>query len=361
MEEMMRRDRNVTKWLVLTVGFMSAVTPAFAGPAGNQGDVLAKYYSSSSVFQIDANQNFVWDGTAGGDASASVAPAAGAGTPLAGNAGAPCKQVGGSSVFCDANRNGVWNGNAGGDLAATFASGAGSGTILFADLNTDGTDELVKFYGGVGATNFFQADSNQNNVWNGTGGGDKVFNVAPSVAGGVPFICDCDGNGTIELGKYVAATSEFYIDLNNNGVWNGNGGGDRAGTFAAGAGAATSFLFANLSGAVDSADELIKFYGGVGATNFYQIDANNNFGWNGTGGGDAVGSVAPAAAAGAACAIDLDGNGTSVLCKTISGVSSVFADLNGNLAWDGNAGGDKASTFAQGAGPGAFVILKKAP
>jgi len=353
----MRRNWSFIGSVGFAVGLVSAATPALAGPPPAQGEVIAKFTSATSLFQIDLNQNFIWDGGAGGDATAIVAPGAGVGSPVVGDAGAPCKQVGASSVFCDKNRNGTWNGNAGGDLSAVFAAGAGAGTIFFADLNGDGTEEMVKFYNGVGATNFFQVDTNQNTIWNGSAGGDSVVNIAPSVAGGVPFACDCDGNGTIELGKYVAATSAVYVDLNNNGIWNGNAGGDKSATIAVGAGPATTFLFGNLAGS--AAEELIKHYASLGGSEAFQVDLNNNFAWNGGAGGDGVASLSPGAGAGVPCTIDLDGDGTTVICKWIGASSSVFADLNGNRAWNGNAGGDKAATFAAGGGAGVFVVLKK--
>jgi hypothetical protein len=340
----------------LAAALLFPAAAALAGPPGGQGEVFAKYYTNlggNDLFQIDLNQNLAWNGTGGGDAVALVSPGSGPGTPIAGPDGAPCKVVT-TFVYCDLNRNGAWNGNGGGDLAANFSPGAGAGTILFADLNNDGTEELIKYV--PGAPDFFQIDDNQNNVWDGTAGGDKVASVAPSVGAGTPFVCDCDGNGTIEVAKWVGGASTVFVDLNNNGVWNGNGGGDRSFAFAAGAGTGT-FVFANVAGS--AAYETNKYYGNLGGSDVFQIDLNNNNVWNGGAGGDAAAVLAASAGAGTPCAIDLEGDGTKALCKTITANSQIFVDKNGNFAWNGNGGGDGAGSLAPGAGTGTFVILKQ--
>ena len=352
----MRRDRYVMQGFALAAALVLVSATAQAGPPGGQGEIVGKYYNNlggNDLFQIDLNQNLAWNGTSGGDAVAVVAPSAGSGRPFGGRDGAPCKQVT-TQVFCDLNRNGAWNGNGGGDLAANFSPGAGNGILSFADLNNNGTQEIIKYV--PGTPDFFQVDDNENNAWNGTGGGDKVFNVAPSIGTGVPFVCDCDGNGTLEVGKWVPTASTVYIDLNGDGVWSGNGGGDRSFAFAAGAGVGT-FVFANVGGS--TADETIKYYNNLGGSDVFQIDLNNNNVWNGGGGGDAAGTVAPGAGVGLPCAIDLEGDGTKALCKTNANTSQVFVDKNGNFTWQGNGGGDAAGSIAPGAGAGTFVILSQ--
>ncbi len=322
--------------------------PAGAAQAGTTGpaQVIAKYYSTLDQFQVDANGNYVWNGAGGGDSVTIVAPGAGGGTPLVGDDGELCKVVG-TQLFCDRNQDGNWDGNAGGDLSANFASGSGVGIFLFADTTADGVKEIVKYAGDA-----FQVDANQNGVWNGSGGGDETHLVAPGAPDGVPFACDCDGDGDVELGKAVTATSQVFVDLNNNGAWDGSGGGDLSTTFASGAGPGV-FLFANVNGTVG--DDIVKYDTTVGANDGFLVDQNGNRVWNGAGGGDKVVLVAPGAGAGAPCAIDDDGNGTSVLCKTTA-VSQVFIDDNGNGTWDGAGGGDVSTSFAAGAGAGIFLV-----
>jgi hypothetical protein len=348
MGDVMRRKFSVISPLALGVLLWIPAGAAHAGTTG-PAQVIAKYYANlggSDLYQVDTNGNYVWNGTAGGDSVTSIAPGAGPGLPLVGDAGELCKVVG-TQVFCDRNGDGNWDGNGGGDLAANFSPGAGVGIIFFADTTGDGVKEIVKY-----VNNAFQVDANQNNAWNGPAGGDEVQQVAPGAAVGVPFACDCDGDGDIELGKVVTATSEIFIDLNNNGVWDGNAGGDLATSFSSGAGPGT-FVFANLTGT--AADDIAKYFSNLGGSDIFQVDLNGNRVWNGTAGGDGVAQIAPGAGAGTPCAIDDDGDGTSRLCKTTA-ASQVFIDDNGNRTWDGNAGGDIASSFASGAGAGTFVI-----
>ena len=338
----MRRVFAVIWPLCLGMVLWLSAGAALAGTTG-PAQVVAKY-TNGDLFQVDANGNFVWNGTAGGDKVTTVAPGAPNGTPLVGNDGELCKSVG-SDLYCDANGNGTWNGNAGGDLATSFAASAGAGTFLFADTTGDGVKEIVKY-----VNDTFLVDANQNNVWNGTAGGDQVQSVAPGAPDGVPFACDCDGDANVELGKVVTATSDVFIDLNGNGSWNGNAGGDSATSFAS-AGGAGLFVFANVNATLG--DDISKYYD---AGDFFQVDENGNRVWNGTAGGDQVCSVAPGAASGAPCAIDPDGDGSSALCKTTA-ASEVFVDKNENCVWNGNAGGDVAATFAGSSGAGLFVVL----
>jgi hypothetical protein len=343
--------------LATLVGLCFSATTGLAGPPnGGPGDIIAKYYSNlggSDLYQVDDNGNFVWNGSGGGDSVTLIAPGQGAGIPLVGDDDALCKSIG-TLVFCDQNRNGVWEGNGGGDLATNFSPGAGTGPFLYADTTGDGVEELIKYL----ATDVFQIDANQNSTWNGPGGGDAVAVVAPGAGPGIPFSCDCDGNGTTELGKVITADSTIFIDLNNNGVWDGNGGGDVATGFAGGAGTGT-FVFANVNGV--AGDDINKYYDNLGGSDLFQVDENGNRTWNGTGGGDRVSIIAPGAGPGVPCAIDPEGDDSDVLCKTISSTSQVFADLNNNGVWEGNGGGDLASSFAPGAGAGTFVTTSPPP
>ena len=121
------------------------------------------------------------DGSGGGDSVVFVAPGQPAGTPLVGDSGELCKAVD-SLVFCDRNQNGLWDGNGGGDLATNFAPGAGEGSFLFADTTGNGVKELVKYVPDLSGADAFLIDANENNVWDGSGGGDAVHFVAPGAA-----------------------------------------------------------------------------------------------------------------------------------------------------------------------------------
>ena len=62
----------------------------------------------------------------------------------------------------------------------------------------------------------YLVDDNENNIWNGGGAGnDLTYFLAPGAGPGTPFSCDCDGNGTIEIGKYLSSGSSLFMDLDN--------------------------------------------------------------------------------------------------------------------------------------------------
>jgi hypothetical protein len=345
----------------LAFGLAVALVPAgaLAGPPTNFGEVVAKYVPATpDFFQVDRNGNFAWNGSGGGDQVVFVAPGAGIGTPAAADVGMSdgdelCKVItSGSLVFCDKNGNGTWDGNGGGDFGTAFSPGAGDGTIFFVDIDGDGIDQIVKYFSNLGGVDLFQIDANQDGSWNGTGGGDQVAFVAPGAGPGTPFACDCDGNGTMELGKTTDG-STLLVDLNNNLAWDGNGGGDLGSAISPGAGMGT-LLFADTDGT--NGDNAIKYFDDLGGVDLFQVDENGNFVWNGTGGGDAVVFIAPGVGSGIPCAIDPEGDGTKVLCKTTTG-SGVYADANGNGTWDGNGGGDVGSLFSPATMNGGFVTV----
>jgi hypothetical protein len=210
---------------------------------------LVKYVPGTpDFFQVDDNENNVWNGTGGGDKVVSVAPGAGPGVPFVCDcAGNGTLELGKyvpatSTVYVDLNNNGAWNGNGGGDRAFSFAPGAGEGTFLFANLGGSDAYETIKYYSSLGGSDVFQIDLNNNNVWNGNGGGDATAVVAPGAGAGEPCVIDLEGSGTYVLCKIKSDTSTVFIDKNGNRAWDGNGGGDAAGAFAPGAGTGTFVL-----------------------------------------------------------------------------------------------------------------------
>ena len=77
-----------------------------------------------------------------------------------------------------------------------------------------------------GALGFFTLDSNGNYAFDAT---DKTRQFG--LAGDYPVAGDWDGNGTIKLGVFRcpapgAGVCTWYLDDNNNGVWDGTFGGD---------------------------------------------------------------------------------------------------------------------------------------
>lgn len=368
----MRRSFNEIYAAGVIVALLMA-GPALAGSTGPSGEIIAKFVvhldgvggTSPDGYLVDNNANFIWDGGAGGDSTTIIAP--GTNDPamraISGKDDALCKYLSNASatlVFCDQNKNGVWDGNGGGDVSTNFSPTTGAGVVFFADVNNNGTKEMIKYVPNLsGGQDAFLIDWNENNAWDGSVT-DRTWRVAANSGTGEPFACDCDGNGTIEIGKYIPASGSVLIDLNNNGVWDGNGGGDGSSTFSVGTGGVgTSIVFGEMGDTGVLGDVLSKYVpdgdgAGPGASDLYQVDLNGSRVWDG-GVTDQNAVVAPGTAPGTPNIINPDGLG-DVLMKTRDD-SQVFVDLNGNFTWDGNGGGDSSSTYSTSSGPGQYVVI----
>lgn len=322
-------------------------------PTSNQCDI-AKGIGGASIVYFDLNQNGLWNGVGGGDDDAVMNAAAGAGNMILGDwngdgvadAG---KQVG-TSYSIDLNGNKVWDGNGGGDRNSNFGAAFGAGTAVVGDWDGDGSDDIGTY---VAGTNTFYLDANGNGVWNGGGaGGDIVSAFAAFAGAGVPVIGDWNDDGEDDIGRYVGTS--FYLDMNGNGVWDGNVGGDRVTNFAASFGTATPIV-GDWDG--DGDDEIGAYIAG---TSTFLLDLNGNGLWNGGGaGGDLNVAFANFLGAGTPVVCDWDGDGDDNPGRVVT--TSFIIDLNGNNAWDGNGGGDRNSNFAIGGAGTNFGAVIVAP
>lgn len=184
-----------------------------------------------------------------------------------------------STFQVDANRNGTWDGDAGGDRTTQIAAYLGPGEPLVGDWNGDGYDDA-----GVRVGNVFALDLDGDGVWEGNAGGDRATSFAASFGPGAAIVGDWNGDGRDQIGVFLSEDVRFLLDANGNGVWDGTGGGDE-----------------NVV--------LAKWYG-ISAGRIPLVGD-----WNGDG-GDAVGLT--------------------------TGSGRLYLDLNGNHQWDGAAGGDFA-------------------
>jgi hypothetical protein len=162
---------------------------------------------------------------------------AGAGAPIVGDwnndgVDSPAKVVPPSNNFIiDTNGNFGWDGNAGGDNNIFFAPGQANATPIVGDWDGDGDDDIGLYTAG----DLFFLDLNDNLVWDGNAGGDANVSFAAFAGVGTPLICDWNGDGSDDIGKVIG--SNYILDLNGNRVWDGNVGGDRSSFFGQGFGA----------------------------------------------------------------------------------------------------------------------------
>jgi hypothetical protein len=322
--------------LLLALGVLPAST-SLAGPSTGAACGIGKFVSSTSVFYYDVSGNGLWGGIAGGDASLVLAASEGAGGGFLGDFNGDgiddgAKQVGTKFQY-DKNGNRVWDGNAGGDNNRDFGPGLGTGTPL--SFNNGGPEVAGRYIAG---TSTFHIDLNGNSQWNGNAGGDLGAAFAASFGAGVGVVADFNGDGDDDIARVVGA--DWYIDQNDNNAWNGAAGGDLKRTFL---GSVQPYTPITGDWDGDGDDDLGAFANGT-----HYLDLNGNGVWDGVAGGDVSVNFAGGVigTGGSPLVCDFDGDGDDDIGKVVDDKYAV--DLNGNLAWNGAAGGDRQSRFAIG-------------
>ena len=180
---------------------------------------------------------------------------------------------------------------------------------------------------GVWRAGKFYIDANQNRLWNNTTGGDQLFSFGATTD--LPLTGDWNGDGITDIGTWRAG--KFYLDANGNRAWNNTSGGDFLISF----GATTDLpITGDWNG--DGLTDIGAFRNGK----FY-LDANGNRKWDGTTGGDQLISFGTAG--------DLpvigDWNGDEISDIGIIRNGKFYLDANGNRAWNNIAGGDAYFNF----------------
>lgn len=347
---MMSFDRNI---LITTIAGISLLVAgsAYAGPGpGGVACNIGKATANGDV-NLDVNGNRSYDGTSGGDANFALAafdPApesfipgnfAGAGVD------AVARYVTSTSTYIDLNSNFVWDGIAGGDRQFFFAPGRGMQTALGGDWGINGNDAWGIY---DGSADEYLLDLNDNGVFDGNSGGDRFFALAGDAGPGTPFSGDFNGGGADGTGKLVGPSNNFIMDINANGIWEGNAGGDFNGFFAPGS-VNSIPLMGNWDGSTDGSKEIGLY---DPATDRFMLDLNGNKVWEGNVGGDVLIVLAAASGPGIPVVCDWNGDGKDNVAKVVGTNSNWIMDLNGNQAWDGNAGGDFNGFFGSGSGTG---------
>lgn len=335
---------------VVSVGVLAATT-AFAGPPpSGAACVLGKGGpGNGGLAKIDLNDNRMFDGTAAGDANFGLASFdSGPGSVFVSGdwAGAGSPQVArytdSTATYVDLNGNYAWNGNAGGDLVFFFAPGQGQQQAVIGDWNMDAADEWGTYNN---STRAFRLDKNGNGAFDGVPT-DANFAIAANQGDGIGVAGDWNGTGRDCAARLIAPNNNWVIDLNCNDAWNGNAGGDHNGFFAPGQSNSLP-LVGDWDG--DGDDDI-----GVYNPNNDQffLDLNDNLTWDGNAGGDKNIVIAFADGAGQPVVCDWNGDGSDNVGKLIGTSAQFTTDLNGNNQWDGNAGGDFNGFFGPGSGSG---------
>jgi hypothetical protein len=337
------------KFLVGSLAGLSVMASgvAFAGPApGGAACDIGKGITPSAVLDVNSNRSF--DGVGGGDANFAIAAFdAGADSILGANLVGTGQDVAArytdsTATYVDANGNYSWDGVSGGDESFFFAPGQGFQTPVVGDFSQLGTDQWGLYNT---TSDAFVLDLNDNRAFDGISGGDANYSLAFSSGPGIPFVGDFDGDGAVETGKLIGPSNNFVIDLNGNNVWDGNSGGDFSGFFAPGQ-ANSVPVIGDWNG--DGSDDIGIYTPG----DEFQLDFNGNLVWDGVSGGDRNVVLSFASGAGIPVICDWDGDGSDEPAKIVGADSNWIMDLNGDLIWSGNSGGDFNGFFGPGSGTG---------
>lgn len=322
-----------------------AVLLLFAPSAARAACQIGSFDAATSIFFLDLNDNGIWDGVAGGDASSEIASFAGPGISIVGDWNGDgvddTGKVVGTRFYLDLNGNRDWDGNAGGDRNTDFAPSFGAGTPVVGDWNGDGADEIGVYM--PGGEPRFLLDATGNGVWNGKAGGDRNGNF-PAV--GSPLIANWNGD---RYGNDVIAVapSGFLIDANGNFAWNGNGSsnGDPHDV-----NASFRIPYAPSGPRLAVAGDWFGIgrdtpgvYYPLDSTFF--LDGNGSFGWDS---GDGFGQLGLFTGTGTPLVCDWDGDGDTDIGKVVGG-NRFLLDRNGDRYWNGTLHGDRSTVFDVGA------------
>lgn len=232
-----------------------------------------------------------------------------------------------SRAAVDADGDGLWDPLS--DLEKRVAVFAGPGQLLVGDWNGDGVDELAKR---SDAYFHFYVDLNGSGAWEGMAGGDRWAGWVRSFGGlgdpaeFVPLVWRINVD---VVGYYAPQSQRFVFDLNQNVLWNTNGGGDISFPFAVFAGPGVPVV-GDWNG--DEDDDVGVFF--PDASRFL-LDASGNRHWEGAAGGDRSHVFAASFGPGLApVAGDWNGDGSDQI-GVFRAPGTFLLDANGNGVWDG--------------------------
>jgi len=325
---------RVFGWISVACATLFVASVANAGGAPTPSCIVG-VYTTSDVFYLDANGNGTFDGSTT-DSVFRIAPGLGAGSFVlgdfaAGGGDGVGKYIADSGGFfaLDLNENNTWDGNGGGDRARQFVASQNGGAG-FIGVWSGQTQASVGRY----LLDSFFIDDNANGVWDGAGT-DARFAFIPSLtaANSDVVLGDWNGDGETDVARYDTVNARLFVDLDGDRVWEGVGGGDVNTPFG------KAFADANGGGEIvvgdwdgDGDDNIALF---VSAADTFLVDLDGDFIWDGVGGGDALVQIgASLAAPNTADACDFDGSAGDELNKFNPAGVAFMSDENGNRATD---------------------------
>jgi hypothetical protein len=183
----------------------------------------------NGYWYLDSNMSWAWDGTPTDTLGIFGVGLTGA-IPVVGDwNGDGTTKIGvyiNGTWYLDMNRDWQWNGEPT-DKMLSFGAGLPDAVPVVGDWNGSGTTKIGIYSDGV-----WYLDVNGNGQWDGEAGGDRIAYFGLGLTGAVPVVGDWNGDGTTKIGVYQ--NGYWYLDVNNNGQWDGDGSGDTLGVFGVG-------------------------------------------------------------------------------------------------------------------------------
>ena len=188
---------------------------------------------ANGYWYLDMNNNRQWDGE-----PADTIGVFGAGlteaVPVAGDwNGTGTTKIGvfvNGYWYLDMNNNRQWDGEPT-DKMAVFGVGLAGAAPVTGDWTGNGITKIGVYKDGI-----WYLDVNGNEVWDGEPA-DKTAVFGMGLTGEMPVTGDWNGDNITDIGIYQ--DGRWYLDMNNNGVWDG-GPSDYLGVFGAGLGGAVA-------------------------------------------------------------------------------------------------------------------------
>ena len=192
--------------------------PIIGDWGGDGVDDIGVFRPSTQKFRLDLTGNGLWDGTG---VDVGLGPFGSSNDiPVIGDwDGDGVDNIGvfhpdDRCYYLDLNGNGLWDGEPTDSLLGPF--GQVTDIPVAGDWNNDGCDE-IGFH--RPSTRMFRLDFNGNGVWDGEPTDMLVGPFGKKTD--VPAIGDWDGDGDDDIGTHRAMRRRFFLDLNGNGLWDG--------------------------------------------------------------------------------------------------------------------------------------------